>query len=81
MKDHFGDSLFIYGETWTQQVDLDASWVKVRIFDLQTGLKKEFHYSDRFMKSYTILMNDLLNGLLNKEGFLEYLRTYVKAIE
>ncbi|MBU1341812.1 MAG: hypothetical protein KKE44_13305 [Proteobacteria bacterium] len=76
MQGHFGDSIFIYGDLWIQRAQLDASILNVIIFDSISHTKKRFHFSHRYLNTFSALMNDLLEGVMYKEGALDYLKTY-----
>ena len=73
LTEEYGESIYIYGEAWIQRVDLDSSTLTIWIFDAKTGLKKRFHFNDRYLGSFYDLMQSMLKGVFYDKGLIKHL--------
>jgi len=76
LQDQFGDSIFIYGESAMQHFEIGVSVLRFYVFDPRTGGTKMFSDTSPFLGSYSLMMHDLLENVLYKKEFLDYLKNY-----
>lgn len=74
IKKKFGDNIYIYGYLSLQKVDLDASTLTVYVYNMRTGQLKRFYFYQRYLDTYSHLMRDLLTGVFQEKGMLQYMK-------
>ncbi len=75
LKKAFGESIIIHGDVSIQRANLDSSNMIVWVFDAKTGSKKEFRFLNRYLGSFSDLMQSLVKGILYDRELIKYLRT------
>ena len=70
VKNQFGESIYIFGYSYMQQLDIDTSFVTLFVYDAKTDNKKKYHYASRYLDSHSSSINDILKGILYERGLL-----------
>ena len=75
IKNTFGESIFIFGNIKLVKFSEQLGEIKVYVYNAKSGALKEFYATAHLTKSYGDLVHNLLKGVMQKEGLLDYLKT------
>jgi len=74
IKNTFGESIFISGYIKLVKFEEELAQMRVDVYNAKTGEIKEFRSAEHAMERYDDLIHDLLKGVMQKEGLLDYLK-------
>ncbi|MDH3557943.1 MAG: hypothetical protein OES18_19065 [Deltaproteobacteria bacterium] len=76
VKEVFSEDLLISGRLQFAELESDTNMLTVYVYHSKTGADKQFrHIEGGGKRYYSLILTDLIKGILYEQGLLEYLRT------
>ena len=75
VKSSFGESIIVSGYIKLVYFKEQYAEIKVEVYNTKTGEIKEFHYGEHAVTTYDDLVHDLIKGVMQEKGLLDYIET------